>query len=154
MIEGFCAGEPWGSAAVAGGVGKIAVRSGEVWPDAPDKVLGVTETWAHAQPDALGGLVRALRRAAIWCDDPVNRATLAALLAKPAHVGVAAELIASGLPQIRFGGLGLTAPSPADAAWLAGQMIRWGQADESAAAMAAQVFRGDLHDSAVRPTSA
>jgi NitT/TauT family transport system ATP-binding protein/nitrate/nitrite transport system substrate-binding protein len=152
VIEGFAAGEPWSAAAVAAGVGRVAVRSDEVWPDAPDKVLGVTEAWAEARPEILAGLIRALDRAAAWAQAAENRGELTRILAAPDHVGVAAELIGAGLDNIRFHGGGTNAPTDRDADWLLAQMVRWGQveADMDTAHLARLVFRGDLYAAALR----
>jgi ABC-type nitrate/sulfonate/bicarbonate transport system substrate-binding protein len=38
-IDGFCAGEPWGSQAVLCGSGRIALGTGSIWPDHPEKLL-------------------------------------------------------------------------------------------------------------------
>ncbi|HMP62567.1 MAG TPA: ABC transporter substrate-binding protein, partial [Phenylobacterium sp.] len=59
VIEGFCAGAPWNAVAEAAGVGQTVMRVTEVWPEAPDKVLGVTEFWAAANASVLQSLIRA-----------------------------------------------------------------------------------------------
>ena len=42
-IDGFCAGEPWGSHAAAIGAGRVALATGDIWPDHPEKVLAFRE---------------------------------------------------------------------------------------------------------------
>lgn len=153
VIEGFCAGEPWAAAAVAAGAGQVAVRAGQLWPGAPDKVFAVTRAWAEADPPRLQAVLRALLRAAAWAEAPGNRAAVADLLARPEHLGLEPELIAAGLDHIVYGS---GAPEPRDAAWLLGEMKRWGQIPASldAAAAAARIYRPDLHAAAAGALSA
>jgi NitT/TauT family transport system ATP-binding protein/nitrate/nitrite transport system substrate-binding protein len=150
VIEGFAAGEPWSAAAVAEGSGRVAARAGEVWPAAPDKVFATTQASAEREPAALAALIRAIVRAADWCAAPANRTELVGLLARPEHVGVAIELIAAGLEEVRFGA-GVAEPTDADANWLVGQMSHWGEltGTSGAASAARRTFRGDLYAAAV-----
>ncbi|RAK51358.1 CmpA/NrtA family ABC transporter substrate-binding protein [Phenylobacterium deserti] len=150
VIEGFCAGEPWSTAAATRGVGRLAVRAGELWGHAPDKVLGVTDGWAGEDPARLQALVRALLRAAAWADSPAHRAELAHLLAEPQYVGVEAAVIEEGLRHIRFHADGANVPKLQDAAWLLEQMVLWGQAGAGLdiKAAAARVYRPDLFEAA------
>lgn len=151
VIEGFAAGEPWGALAASAGVGQIAVRASDIWARAPDKVFGTTEAWAARNPAQLAATLRALLRAAAWCDDPVNHGELADLLARPEHVDAPAALIEAGLRHVVFHRNGASSPRPADAAWLIEQMTRWRQLDGSvdAGAMAGRVYRPDLHQAAL-----
>ena len=59
-IDGYCVGEPWNTAAVAKGVGRIATVKAAIWKSSPEKVLGVAASWAEANPDALAAALRAL----------------------------------------------------------------------------------------------
>lgn len=145
-INGFCVGEPWGSVAVASGAGRIATVKSKLWPLSPEKVLGVTETWAAAHPDALAALLRALHKAALWCGVPANHAEAAALLARPDYLGQPAEVIARALSgrimqapghEVEVADFfishahGANLPSPADALWYYSQMVRWGDVQHS-----------------------
>ena len=149
VVEGFCATEPWGAAAVAAGAGVAAVRASQLWPRTPDKVLAVTEAWAAERPDVLAALVRALWRAAAWAD--ANRAELAAILAQPHYVDAPREVIAASLSDMIFHADGANAPDPAHAAWLLAQMTRWGHLPASAdtARIAQRVYRPDLFKTAL-----
>ena len=150
VIEGFGAGEPWGALAEGAGVGQVAVRAADLWGRAPDKVFGVTETWATKDPARLAAVLRALLRGAAWCDEPANHADLVALLAQPEHVNAPAELIGAGLRHVIFHRDGASSPRPEDAAWLIGQMTRWrqlSQADEPAVA-ARRIYRPDVYEAA------
>lgn len=150
VIEGFSAGEPWNSVAVSSGAGRVAVRASQLWGRAPDKVLGVTQDWAEANGDALAAMVRALIAAAAWCEAPQHRAELAGLLAGPQYVDAPRAAIAAGLDDVIFHRDGANAPRPAQAAWLLGQMARWGQvaADAETSSVAGQVYRLDLYEAA------
>lgn len=66
QIDGFCVGEPWGSLAQHRDVGRIVARGADLMPGHPEKVLGVTASWARRYPNTLAALVRALQAAADW----------------------------------------------------------------------------------------
>lgn len=164
-IDGFCVGEPWGSVAVASGAGRIATAKARLWPLSPEKVLGVTETWAAEYPEALSALLRGLHRAAVWCGDPANHAEAASLLARPEYLGQPAEVLGralSGRLQ-QAGGHEVVVenflvahehaanlPNPADALWYYSQMVRWGDVQHSPgrAAKAAGSYRPALYRAA------
>lgn len=57
LIDGFCAGEPWGERAVALGSGVLLAATQQVWPDHPGKVLGTTAIFAERHPDLCRALV-------------------------------------------------------------------------------------------------
>ena len=61
-LDGYCAGEPWNTAAVMQGLGHIATVRASIWRSSPEKVLGVEERWAAANPEALAALLCALYR--------------------------------------------------------------------------------------------
>lgn len=146
-VDGACVGAPWPSLSVEAGVGRILLSTGSIWPETPEKVLGVRESFAERRPAALAALLRALDRAGAWIEDPANRPALVALLARPEVVGVAETvvaralegriLVAPGGPTVpvgrflRFHGAGphgpINRPRVADGLWFAAQMLRWGQ---------------------------
>jgi nitrate/nitrite transport system substrate-binding protein len=163
-IDGFCVTAPWNALAVERGLGEILLYASEWWGAGPDKVFGVTRAWAQAHPATLQALLRAMLRAAAWADRPENRPELAALLARPEHVGVpeaVARLSLIGSPPVAVGAPPGEAgdylvfsryaagfPWRSHAQWFLTQMIRWGQAprdaDFAAAAgvYAPELFRG------------
>ncbi len=164
-IDGFCVGEPWGSVAVAADAGRMATVKAKLWPLSPEKVLGVTATWASANAEALAALLRALHRAALWCSEPANHAEAAQLLSLPAYLGLPADVIAPALsgrivpmtghavsvdgffvPHAHSANL----PNPADALWYYSQMVRWGDVEHTPerAAIAAASYRPDLYRTA------
>jgi NitT/TauT family transport system ATP-binding protein len=170
QVDGFCVGAPWSSVAVDLGVGFILHLVSEILLRAAEKVLAVRERWAEARPDALLRLVRAHHRAAAFIEDEANRDEVAEILAAPDRVGVAAEVIRRTLDgrmkvapdgtvrvserYLLIGRKGASRPDPVQAAWLYGQMVRWGQAPLSAEllATARAVFRPDLYDAAIGET--
>ncbi|MGA7489142.1 MAG: CmpA/NrtA family ABC transporter substrate-binding protein [Xanthobacteraceae bacterium] len=167
QVDGFCVGAPWSSVAVDLGIGFILHFVSEILLRAAEKVLAVRERWAQAQPDTLLRLVRAHHRAAAFIDDDANRDEVAAILAAPNRIGVTAEVIRrtfdgrikiapDGTTRVSdryllIGRKGAARPDPAQAAWLYGQMVRWGQAPLSVELLAAAkgVFRPDLFDAAI-----
>lgn len=175
QIDGFCAGEPWNSSAVAAGIGHIVLPATAIWQRSPEKVLGMRSDWALHHPGETAALIRALYRACHWCDREDSGEELARLLAQPQFIGESAGDIARGLtgtlcwspgtapvrvPDFQgfarhFG----TFPWVNHAAWFHSQMVRWNQlplassgeqfAARAAAARAA--YRPELYRAALQP---
>lgn len=160
-IHGFCAGEPWNTAAVMQGKGRIATVKAAIWRQSPEKVLGMDAGWAESHPEAVDALLRGLHRASVWCAKPSNREDLVALLAEPRHVGCPAEWLRPGLsgelrvgPELGLGipdffvpnGSGATFPWKSHALWFYSQMVRWGQIahEPQGASAAGETYRPDL----------
>uniref|UniRef100_Q07S66 Putative nitrate transporter component, NrtA n=1 Tax=Rhodopseudomonas palustris (strain BisA53) TaxID=316055 RepID=Q07S66_RHOP5 len=170
-LDGFCVGAPWNSVAIDLGIGVVLHFACELLQRVSEKLLAVRANWAAENPDILTALVRAHARAAAYVDDVANRDEVAALLTAPGRIEVAPELIlrtldgrmkvkADGTVRVNdryllVGRHAAPRPDPVQAAWLYAQMVRWGQAplsdDRLAAAKA--VFRADLYDAALGPTS-
>jgi NitT/TauT family transport system ATP-binding protein len=165
-IDGYCVGEPWNSIGVEAGVGRIVTTKASIWPKSPDKVLGVRETWAQANPDLLGAVIRALLGAARWCGDRQHWAEAADLLARPEYLSTPSPVIVRALQgRLRSGSAGdevveqfyvphaggANLPSARDAAWYYTQMVRWGEVPHSAqsASLAVESFRPDLYRAAL-----
>lgn len=154
-VDGICVGAPWNTVAIRGGLGRIVLRTSRFWPGGPDKVLGVAEAFAAADPERLQALLRALVRAQAWSDAPEHRAELSALLARPDHVGAEADAISPALEdELVFHREGAALPREEHALWMLGQMRRWGQipADLDRNALARRVYRPDLASRAQRAT--
>jgi NitT/TauT family transport system ATP-binding protein len=167
QVDGFCVGAPWNSIAVDLGVGRILHFDSEIFARATEKYLGLRQRWAEENPDIVRRLVRAHRRAADFAEHEGNRDEVAALLAAPQRIGVAAEVIRRTLDgrlkvapdgsyrsdarYLLVGREGAARPDPAQAAWLYAQMVRWGQAPLSREMLAAAraVCRPDLYDAAL-----
>lgn len=167
-IDGYCAGEPWNTAAVAKGVGRIATVKASIWRSSPEKVLGVSTRWAEANPDALNALLRAIYRAAEWCGSTSNHRELATMLSRADYVGCPAEWLMPALSgQIDAGGgtavdvadffvphaKAATFPWKSHALWFYAQMVRWGQvaAMPEHIAVARTTYRPDLYRAALQP---
>jgi len=167
QIDGYCVGEPWSTAAVVKGVGRIATVKAAIWRSSPEKVLGVAAAFAEANPGALAALLRALYRAAAWCGLPGNRDELARLLGSPAYVDRPAEWLLPALSGVIGAGLeqrvtvadffvphakAATFPWKSHALWFYSQMVRWGQVEPSEAneAIARDTYRPDLYRSALQ----
>ncbi|TNC74749.1 CmpA/NrtA family ABC transporter substrate-binding protein [Rubellimicrobium roseum] len=165
-LDGFCAGEPWNTAAVLRGAGRIATVKAAIWRNSPEKVLAAEATWADRNPEALDALLRALHRASLWCAEPANQAELAALLAE--RIGCPPDWLRPALAGEILAGPGLTTRVPdffvpqasaatfpwkSHALWFYSQMVRWGQVvpGPEAAAAARESYRPDLWRRALRP---
>ena len=153
VIDGYCVGEPWNQQAVSLGIGAIAVTGHHLWKAMPEKVLGTTEAWAERHPRTMTALLKALIEACAWLDEPANRAEAARVLASPRYVNAPAEIIARSLVMRDFHIFHrdhANFPWRSHADWFLAQMVRWGQADDSAGhhAIADCVFRPDLYRAA------
>ena len=169
QIDGFCAGEPWSSVAVDSRLAAIVTPTAAIWPQSPEKVLGCRAEWAADHGEELAALVRAVYRAALWCERPENHAELAMLLAQPRHVGIAPQLLRRGLsgqltltpggesreldgfflPASRWA----TFPWTSHALWYYTQMVRWRQVELVAEhlSQAAGTYRPDIYRAALAP---
>lgn len=161
-IDGFCVTAPWNALSVSEGVGEIIVYATDIWRLGPDKVFGVTRAWGETHPEPLQALVRALLKAAAWCDAPAHRGELAALLARPAYVDAPEEVVRQSLVQSPAYTLEQEGPSSQDylvyhryaasypwrshALWFLSQMLRWGQIgpEIDLRRVADDVYRPDL----------
>ncbi len=162
-IDGFCVGAPWNMVASERGVGRIVAAKQDIWPSAPEKVIGMRPEWAEANPETVSRLIVALDAAARWCDDPQNRDALSEALADQRYVGAPVEIIrrvlsgeftidAQGQRRVIddyfvFHRNFANYPRPSHALWIYSQMARWGQADlgPEATTAAASAYRPDLY---------
>jgi len=166
-IDGFCVGAPWNMIACERGVGKIVAAKQDIWPSAPEKVIGMRPDWAETQQESVARLLVALDAAARWCDRPENRADLSTALAEPRYIGAPEDIIRRVLGgEFSIDSLGnrrvidnyfqfhdgsANYPRPTQALWIYSQMIRWGQStysDEGVRA-AASAYRPDLYRAAL-----
>jgi len=167
-IDGYCVGEPWNTASVMLGSGRIATVKAAIWRGSPEKVLGAQAQWAETHPEALTALLRALYRAAVWCSDVVNRDELAALLGSPAYIDRPPEWMLPALSgKIDIGGgqviavdeffvplaKAATFPWKSHALWFYSQMVRWGQIGHSKEneKIARETYRPDIYRAALEP---
>jgi nitrate/nitrite transport system substrate-binding protein len=171
-IYGYCVGEPWNQQAVFKGIGVPVITDYELWKNNPDKVFGVTQDWAQANPETHTRVLKALIRAAYWLDaeDGGNRMEAVRMIAQPQYVGADEKVIANSmtgtfeyekgdkraLPDFNvFFRYNATYPYYSDAVWYLTQMRRWGQIAEHKAdgwydEVARKVYRPDLYAIAVK----
>ena len=167
QIDGFCVGEPWNSLAVEAGVGAIVNTTHDIWRLSPEKVLGCRADWARQHPEQLAGLIRAIYRAAQWCEQSEHHAELAALLAQPRYIGAPVEVLrralgcmlrlTSGAAPVHapeflvMGRHTATFPWASHALWFYSQMVRWQQTEysDAALAIARSTYRPDLYRDAL-----
>ena len=161
-IDLFCAGEPWGSAAVASGAGVPIAAGARIWRGGVEKVLAMRTDWMQNHPDVVDRLLRSLDAAADWCDDPANHADLAVLLSQPGYVDqppAPIRLALSGQVRLGAGAGAITIddfmvfhrgaagfPWRSQALWIYAQFCRWGflTPTPEAERAAACVFRSDI----------
>jgi NitT/TauT family transport system ATP-binding protein len=166
-IDGFCVGAPWNMVASERGIGRIVATKQDIWPSAPEKVIGMRPDWAEANSETVSRLIVALDAAARWCDHPENHDALAQTLADPRYIAAPVDIIRRVLAgEFSLDGGGnrrvianyfsfhadfANYPRPSQALWLYSQMIRWGQTDLSTAGLdaASSSFRPDIYRAAL-----
>lgn len=166
-IDGFCVGAPWNMIACERGVGRIVAAKQDIWPLAPEKVIGLRPDFIEANEDTVLRLLQALDRSARWCADPDHHDDLARILALPQHLAAPVAILRRVLAgefslddkgtqrridgYFLFHGQGANRPNPGQVLWIYSQMIRWGQATHSTAGetLAVSACRGDLYDKAL-----
>lgn len=171
-IDGYSVGEPWNQAAVKKKIGVPVITDAQIFPDNPEKVLGLTGDFATKNPKTVKALLRALIKAQQWldADGGANRAEAVKILAQPNYVGADAEVIAASMTGNFTFAPGDTRPAPgfniffdkyagypfySDAIWTLTQMRRWGQIAEHKPDQwyfdaAKAVYRPDLYLSAAK----
>jgi NitT/TauT family transport system ATP-binding protein len=166
-IDGFCVGAPWNMVASERGVGRIVAAKQDIWPSAPEKVIGMRPDWAESHPETVSRLIVALDAAARWCDRTENHDALAEVLADPRFIAAPVDIIrhvlagefsldAKGRRRViadyfTFHRRSANYPKPSQALWIYSQMIRWGQTELSSEGMraAASAYRPDLYRAAL-----
>ncbi len=162
-IDGFTAGEPWGSGAIEAGLAEAVTASERLWQRGVEKVLTFRTDWMESNPETVDALIRAMAQAALWCDDPANRAELALLLSHHAYVDQPIDLIERALSGrivarqgeapvdlpdfVLFAREATPFPWQSQALWIYSQLVRWRMTDSSrdARERAAAVFRPDIY---------
>jgi NitT/TauT family transport system ATP-binding protein/nitrate/nitrite transport system substrate-binding protein len=156
LIDGFCAGAPWGEVAARAEVGATIVTSSQIWHNHPEKCLAVSAGWAERQPRLLDGMLDALIEAARFCDAPENAEEVAALLSEDRYLHLKPSLIRASLPQATRGDRSnvdrsvffahaANFPWRSQAAWFLNEMTRWNLLDRDVDRdAAAAIYRPDL----------
>lgn len=163
IIDGYCVGEPWNTHAVKKKVGVTLITGYEIWNNAPEKVLGVTQEWAQKHPETHKKMIWAMYQASRWIDDANNREALVSMLTLPQYVGAPESSIQNALEgqvcnpacttcrnipnfslpfkyQANF-------PWQSHAIWILEQMTRWRQweGDRDAQQLAKEIYLTDLY---------
>ena len=92
-VDAFWVGEPWGSVAVARGVGQVILPGAAIWQCAPEKVLAARHDWIEEEPDKTRALMRSVHHAQRWLDRSENKPLAVEILARSAHLDLAPDLI-------------------------------------------------------------
>lgn len=152
-IQGYCVGEPWNQAAVAKGIGVPVTTNYDIWKNNPEKVFGVSKSWADENPNTNIAVTKALIRAGKWLDATdestgklINREEAARILSRPNYVGADYDVIKNSMtgfflfqksdkremPDFNvFFKHHCTYPWYSDGVWFLTQMRRWGQITEA-----------------------
>jgi two-component system, oxyanion-binding sensor len=166
-IDGFCVGAPWNMVASERGVGRIVAAKQDIWPSAPEKVVGMRPDWAAANTDTVSRLILALDKAARWCDQSENHDHLSEILASPRYITAPQDIIR----RVLSGEFSLDArgnrrlirdyfvfhrqaanyPQTHQALWIYSQMLRWGQVEYTPENIesAKSAYRADLYENAL-----
>jgi len=147
LIDGYCAGEPWGRLAVQGGLGQVVATSRQICAGRIEKMFAVRQHWADSHAGTHQALLRALLQAARWCDRQENRAELAELLSRPCYVNAPRSLLREILDSEDrpvFHEQAANFPWRSQGLWYLDQMRRAGQLPEGGEVVVDQVFRADI----------
>ncbi len=156
LIDGFCAGAPWGEVAARAEVGATIVTSSQIWRNHPEKCLAVSAAWAERQPQMLAGLLDALIEAARYCDAPENAEDVAEIMSDDRYLNLKPSLIRASLPGAAgwssghvdrsvFFASAANFPWRSHAAWFLREMSRWNLLDRGVDLdAAAAIYRPDL----------
>nr|WP_018969431.1 CmpA/NrtA family ABC transporter substrate-binding protein [Rubritalea marina] len=150
-IQGYCVGEPWNQQAVSKGIGVPVTTNYDIWKNNPEKVFGVSKSWADENPQTYLAVTKALIRAGKWLDAAdesgklVNREEAARILSRSDYVGADYDVIKNSMtgyfyfqktdkremPEFNvFFKDHATYPWYSDGIWFLTQMRRWGQISE------------------------
>ncbi len=171
-IDGFCAGEPWNSFAVAEAKAWCPATSAEVDFGHPEKVLMASQDFVEQRTGEYTAVAAAVLEACAWCDSPAGRAQLPALLSRREYLNLSPEIIACGLrgPFHRGYGENFTdanfvvfqryqanEPTPEKALWMLeclrqAEFLRLPEKEMQTAALS--VFRADLYRAALQAGAA
>ncbi|PTU73482.1 CmpA/NrtA family ABC transporter substrate-binding protein [Pseudomonas mangrovi] len=163
-IDGFCAGGPWGAVAVEQNQGFTLATSQMIWPDHPEKVLGVTAAFAEAYPNTARALSMAVLEASRFIEaSEENKRSTAQLISGSEYVDAPLSAIQprflgqyeDGLGHawldahpLRFFANGeVNFPWLSDGIWFLTQFRRWGllREDPDYLGLARQIHRLDIY---------
>jgi nitrate/nitrite transport system substrate-binding protein len=103
-MEMFCVGEPWNNQLVNNKVGSIALVTGELWKDHPEKAFAMRADWVDKHPKAAQALTAAIIEAQQWCDKPENKDELVKIVSDAKWFKVPAADISGPLKgEVNYG---------------------------------------------------
>ncbi|UGV31044.1 ABC transporter substrate-binding protein [Halopseudomonas aestusnigri] len=163
-IDGFCAGEPWGSCASQQQLGFTVSTTQAIWPDHPEKVLFCSRQFADQHPNTARALTCAILEASRFIDASAdNRRDTAQLISAACYLDAPASILQDALLGSGQNALGQACQDPhplqfhadgranqpwlSDALWFLSQLRRWGllRSDPDYLAVARQVQRMDIY---------
>ncbi len=167
-IDGFCAGEPWGSRAVDLRVGRIVLETADIRRDHPEKILAFRASAVANDRGLVAAATAAVVDAVQWLAEPSNIHAAARLLHERALPNVPIEIIARSLagrsirvpdgPTTATAPMWLTAgatmPNRDDADWWFTQMRRWRHMPDDAESPISRLWRADIWNEAMCMTEA
>lgn len=159
-IDGFCVGDPWGQLAVDNGAGVILATNVDLYPNSPEKVLGMSQHWVRDNPGKADGIIQAVKKAQRWMSRSENYAQVAYILSRDNYLSVSTRLIERSLnSEPEFGQTETSTsiekfidfhrplsvmPTNTMALWILSQMRRWGQVSQGQEANIMGVFSPQL----------
>lgn len=162
-MDGFCVGEPWNARAVDEEIGFTAITTQGIWKNHPEKCLGVTASFANANPNTCTALLAGTLEASKWLDDLKNRDEAANIIGKSEYVNCKPETILGRLlgkytlapggaatedpDYMRFFEREASVPFLSHAVWFMTQHRRWGMLKDQPDywSEAREIMRADLY---------
>jgi bicarbonate transport system substrate-binding protein len=94
-MDGFSTGDPWPSRILRDKrkYGFLAVLTAQIWPAHPEEYFAMREDWVRKNPKAAKAILKGIMEAQMWCDDPKNRAEMAAILGQRKYFNVPSDLL-------------------------------------------------------------
>jgi len=88
MVDGFCVGSPWNVLSVQRGIGTVVATGYDMWNNAPEKALVVTERWHEMHPVTHLRLRMALMACCEWLASSSNRTMSATVMARTEYLNL------------------------------------------------------------------
>ncbi len=105
-IDGAITYEPWATDMVQRNMGKLMMRSGELWPNHPSYVMLMDNRWAERNPDLAARAVKAQLDAEEWINESLaspNSTNYNHLIEVASNItGFSSGVVAESLKHIKF----------------------------------------------------
>jgi len=118
----FCVGEPWNTVALQSEAGFPLFSSFQLWPDAPDKMLAVTQQWHSSYPNTHLRLIWAITNAMAWLEEHKTDDGVASILSHPEHLDLPSESLSFEFGRHSFRVPEASRPKLRDAEWFQQQL--------------------------------